>query len=132
LLPVLFLIIVLKEFVELLVGLATPIAYLLPIDFIDSYREPEILAVLLILAAALVLGVISLLAVRSPGAALDGDDRPLTVLIQVQHPGQRIRLWGAIQTHANPRTQQAIKPGLQAQFAQFHHRICGGHKHPRE
>ena len=67
LLPILFLIIILKEFVGLIIGLATPIADLLPLDFIESVPETEILAALLILAAALIVGIFSLL---PAGAAL--------------------------------------------------------------
>jgi uncharacterized membrane protein len=59
LLPILFLIIILKEFAELLIGLATPIADLFPRDAIESIPETNILAVLLILAAALILGILS-------------------------------------------------------------------------
>ena len=59
LLPVLFLIIILKEFAELVIGLATPIADLFPRDAIESIPETNILAVLLILGAALFLGVLS-------------------------------------------------------------------------
>ena len=61
LLPILLLVIVLKEFVELLIGLATPIADLLPPKLIESVPETEVLAVLLIVAAALVLGLLSMI-----------------------------------------------------------------------
>ena len=63
LLPILFLIIILKEFAELLIGLATPIADLFPRDAIESIPETNILAVLLILGAALLLGILSKLPV---------------------------------------------------------------------
>ena len=61
LLPFLLLIIVLKEFVELLIGLATPIADLFPSDMIENIPETEILAVLLIVTASLVLGVLAMI-----------------------------------------------------------------------
>ena len=68
LLPILLLIIVLKEFVELLIGLATPIADLLPPKLIESVPEIEVLALLLIVAAALVLGMLSMIPMaRSAG-----------------------------------------------------------------
>jgi uncharacterized membrane protein len=60
LLPVLFLIIILKEFAELLIGLATPIADLFPPDMIESIPEINILAALLIVAASFLVGVIAL------------------------------------------------------------------------
>jgi uncharacterized membrane protein len=60
-LPVLFLVIILKEFIELIIGLATPIADLLPLEFIDTVPETEVLAALLILFAALIVGILSLI-----------------------------------------------------------------------
>ncbi len=72
LLPILLLIIVLKEIVELLVGLATPIADLLPQRMIESVPETEVLAVLLIVAASLVLGLLSMIPVtRAAGEAFE-------------------------------------------------------------
>ncbi len=65
LLPVLFLIIILKEFVGMIIGLATPIADMFPRDTIESIPETEVLAVLLILATALIIGVVSLLPLGS-------------------------------------------------------------------
>jgi uncharacterized membrane protein len=59
LLPVLFLIIIIKEFLELIIGLATPIADLFPRETIEGVPETNILAVLLILAAALTLGILA-------------------------------------------------------------------------
>ncbi len=59
LLPVLFLFIILKEFAELIIGLATPLADLFPRDAIESIPETEVLAALLILVAALTIGVVS-------------------------------------------------------------------------
>jgi uncharacterized membrane protein len=61
LLPVLFLIIVLKEFLELIIGLATPIADLFPRGAIDSIPEINVLAVLLILGSSLIVGILALL-----------------------------------------------------------------------
>jgi uncharacterized membrane protein len=57
----LFLIIVIKEFVELLIGLATPIADLFPKTLIESVPETEVLALLLIVAASLFLGLLSMI-----------------------------------------------------------------------
>lgn len=72
LLPILLLIIVLKEFVELLIGLATPIADLLPKKVIESIPETEVLAVLLIVAASLFLGLLSTIPVaRAAGEAFE-------------------------------------------------------------
>lgn len=68
LLPVLFLIIVIKELLELLIALATPIADLFPHEMIDSIPEVNVLAFLLILGSALTVGVLALL----PGAASIG------------------------------------------------------------
>ena len=60
-LPVLFLVIILKEFIELIIGLATPLADLLPLDFVDSIPETEVLAALLIIFAALIVGILSMI-----------------------------------------------------------------------
>jgi uncharacterized membrane protein len=60
-LPLLFLVIILKEFIELIIGLATPIADLLPMEFIDTVPETEVLAALLIFFAALIVGILSLI-----------------------------------------------------------------------
>jgi uncharacterized membrane protein len=68
LLPILFLIIVLKELLGLLIGLATPIADLLPHEVIDSVPEVNVLAVLLILGSSLAVGIFALL----PGTASMG------------------------------------------------------------
>jgi uncharacterized membrane protein len=59
LLPVLFLIIIIKEFLGLIIGLATPIADLFPREAIEGVPETNILAVLLILAAALTVGILA-------------------------------------------------------------------------
>lgn len=61
LLPILFLIIIVKEFFELIIGLATPIADLFPASLIESIPETKILAALLIVGAALIIGIFSLL-----------------------------------------------------------------------
>jgi len=72
LLPLLLLVIVLKEFVELLIGLATPIADLLPEKLIESVPETEVLAVLLIVGASLILGLLSMnSAARAAGEAFE-------------------------------------------------------------
>ena len=59
LLPLLFLFLVLKELIELLVVVATPIADLFPEDTFDTENETEILAALLIIGTALVLGLLA-------------------------------------------------------------------------
>jgi uncharacterized membrane protein len=69
LLPILLLVIVLKELVELLIALATPIADLLPEKLIESVPETEVLAALLIVAVSLFLGVLSMI----PMARTAGD-----------------------------------------------------------
>jgi uncharacterized membrane protein len=72
LLPILLLVIVLKEFVELLIGLATPIANLLPEKLIESIPQTEVLAALLIVAASLVLGLLSMMPLtRAAGEAFE-------------------------------------------------------------
>jgi len=63
LLPILFLIIVIKEFFDLIIGLATPIADLFPRDAIESIPETNVLAMLLILGSALIVGIVALLPV---------------------------------------------------------------------
>jgi uncharacterized membrane protein len=67
LLPVLFLFVVLKELLQLLIGLATPIADLLPSHIIDSFPDISVLAVLLIFCSSLIIGILALLPV---GAAI--------------------------------------------------------------
>jgi uncharacterized membrane protein len=79
LLPILLLIIVLKEFVELLIGLATPIADLLPEKLIESVPETEVLAVMLIVTASLVLGLLSMI----PMARTAGDVFETRVLSRI-------------------------------------------------
>jgi len=72
LLPILLLVIVLKEFVELLIALATPIADLLPQKLIDSIPQTEVLAALLIVAASLILGLLSMIPfARTAGEAFE-------------------------------------------------------------
>ena len=69
LLPILFLIIVIKELLGLLIALATPIADLVfPQEVIDSIPELNVLAMLLILASSLALGILALV----PGIAYVG------------------------------------------------------------
>ena len=48
LMPFLLFILLLKEMVELVLGLATPIAKLFPVDTFQDLKYPEILAVILI------------------------------------------------------------------------------------
>jgi uncharacterized membrane protein len=57
LLPILFLIVVIKEFLGLLIGLATPIADLFPREAIESIHETNILAVLIIVGSSLIMGI---------------------------------------------------------------------------
>ncbi len=58
LLPILFLLIIIDEFIGLMIGLATPIADLLfPQEFIESIPETELLALLLIVLGATTVGL---------------------------------------------------------------------------
>ena len=59
LLPLLFLFLLIRELIELLVVVATPIADLFPEDTFDTENETEILAALLIVGTALVLGLLA-------------------------------------------------------------------------
>ena len=59
LLPLVLVYIGIKEIFELLVGLATPIAELFPVGTFDHIKEIEIIALLLIVGCALVLGTLS-------------------------------------------------------------------------
>jgi uncharacterized membrane protein len=68
LLPLLFLIIIIKELLGLLIDLATPIADLFPHEMIDSIPELNALAVLLIAGSSLIVGILALL----PGSASAG------------------------------------------------------------
>ena len=59
LLPVVLVFLALKEIFGLLVGIATPIADLFPAGTFDHIKETEIIAVLLIMGMAIILGVLS-------------------------------------------------------------------------
>jgi len=59
LLPVVLVFLAIKEILSMLVGIATPIADLFPAGTFDNVRETEIIAVLLIVGAAVVLGILS-------------------------------------------------------------------------
>jgi uncharacterized membrane protein len=59
LLPLIFLYLAFRELLKLMVNLATPIAELFPAGTFDHVRETELIAALLILAAALALGSLS-------------------------------------------------------------------------
>jgi uncharacterized membrane protein len=59
LLPIVLVFLAIKEIFELLVGVATPIADLFPPGTFDHVKETEILAVLLIIGTAILVGVIS-------------------------------------------------------------------------
>ena len=62
LLPILFLIIIIDEFIGLMIGLATPIAdLLLPPEVIDSIPETELLALLLIVLGAMTAGLLAMI-----------------------------------------------------------------------
>ena len=63
LLPVVLVFIAIKEIFELLVNVATPIADLFPQGTFDHVKETEILAVLLIVGTAIVIGILSKLKV---------------------------------------------------------------------
>jgi uncharacterized membrane protein len=59
LLPVVLVFLAIREIFEMLVGIATPIADLFPEGTFDHIRETEIIAVLLIVGASLLLGILS-------------------------------------------------------------------------
>ena len=59
LIPLVLLFLAIKELIALMISFATPIADLFPVGTFDHVREKEILAILLILATALVLGLLS-------------------------------------------------------------------------
>jgi uncharacterized membrane protein len=59
LLPVVLVFLAIKEIFGLLVGIATPIADLFPAGTFDHIKETEIIAVLLIMGMAIILGVLS-------------------------------------------------------------------------
>lgn len=62
LLPLLFLIIILREFIELMIGLATPIADLMfTEEFIAAFPSIEVLALLLLAAVSLIVGILSVI-----------------------------------------------------------------------
>lgn len=59
LIPVVLVFLALKELFELLIGVATPIADLFPLGTFDHVKETEILAILLIIGAAVFIGILS-------------------------------------------------------------------------
>ncbi len=59
LLPVVLVFLAIKEILAMLVGIATPIADLFPAGTFDHVRETEIIAVLLIVGTAVILGMFS-------------------------------------------------------------------------
>lgn len=59
LIPLVLLFLAIKELIALMISIATPIADLFPAGTFDNVRETEILAVLLILGTALLLGLLS-------------------------------------------------------------------------
>lgn len=59
LLPVVLVFLAIKEILAMLVGIATPIADLFPPETFDHVRETEIIAVLLIIGMAVILGIIA-------------------------------------------------------------------------
>ena len=59
LLPVVLVFLAIKELLDMLVGIATPIADLFPAGSFDHVKETEIIAVLLIAGMAILLGVVS-------------------------------------------------------------------------
>ena len=62
LLPLLFLIILIREFIELMIGLATPIADLVfAEEFIAAFPSIEVLALLLLAAVSLIVGIFSVI-----------------------------------------------------------------------
>lgn len=74
LIPLVLLWVTLRELVELLIAFAQPIADFLPPDTLDWIDEPEIVAPILIVFIALVLGTLaSIPKVRKAGAWLEGN-----------------------------------------------------------
>jgi len=59
LLPVVLVFLAIKEILAMLVGIATPIADLFPAGTFDHVKETEIIAVLLIVGMAIILGILS-------------------------------------------------------------------------
>ena len=59
LLPIVLVFLAIRELLEMLVGIATPLADLFPSGTFDHVRETEIMAVLLIVGAALLFGTLS-------------------------------------------------------------------------
>jgi uncharacterized membrane protein len=59
LIPLVLVFLAIKEIIELMIGVATPIADMFPAGTFDSVKETEILAALLILGVALILGALS-------------------------------------------------------------------------
>ena len=105
LLPLLLVIIVIKEFFGLLIGLATPIADLFPHEMIDSIPEVELLAVLLIAGASLTVGILALI----PGTARFGRYLEERVL-------DKIPIYRPLKTLLNAllgsETSESFKPAL--------------------
>jgi uncharacterized membrane protein len=59
LLPIVLVFLAIKEILAMLVGIATPIADLFPVGTFDHVKETEIIAVLLIVGMAVLLGIVS-------------------------------------------------------------------------
>jgi len=59
LIPLVLVLLAIKEIIELMIAVATPIADMFPEDTFDSIHETEILAALLILGTAFIFGVLS-------------------------------------------------------------------------
>lgn len=73
LIPLVLLYITLRELLEMMVGLATPIADLFPVDTFDVEHETEIVALLLIVGTTILLGLLAAIKpVRLFGAWLEG------------------------------------------------------------
>ena len=73
LIPIVVLFITLRELLELMVAMATPIADLFPEGTFDHEKETEIIALLLILGTAILLGILaSAKPVRSMGSWVEG------------------------------------------------------------
>lgn len=71
-LPVVLLFLLIKETIDFMIEVATPIADLFPEGTFDSVRETEILAALLIIGAALIVGFLAKIpASRSVGAYIE-------------------------------------------------------------
>ena len=105
LIPIVILYVTFRELLELMVGLATPIADLFPEGTFDVQGQTEIIAILLIVATALVLGAIAMI---KPARIAAGwlEDRTLNVV-----PMYRM-LKSLVSAMLNMESERRFKPAL--------------------